>query len=263
MLGRRPACGADDGASTWLMRANQALARFTVEETLREDAAQAVRALRRDGVRVVLLSGDAPARVQRLSTTLGLDACHGGATPEAKLALLRAAQARGERVAMIGDGINDAPVLAQADVSLAMGEGAQIARMQADGVLLSNRLGDVVFRAPAGPPDAARRAPEPRLGRVLQRRLRAAGSARLAAALGRGPGHGAQLAGRGDELRAACALGGHGHPLSADPDVRAAVLAIIAVFGWALHGGQFDDLEQQGERILEPDAVDLDRYQSR
>ena len=58
--------------------------------------------------------------------------------------MVREAQARGERVAMIGDGINDAPVLALADTSLAMGEGAQIARAQADGVLLSNSLQDVV-----------------------------------------------------------------------------------------------------------------------
>jgi Cu2+-exporting ATPase len=68
----------------------------------------------------------------------------GGMSPEYKLAAVREAQARGERVAMIGDGINDAPVLAQADVSLAMGEGAQIARAQADGVLVSNSLMDVV-----------------------------------------------------------------------------------------------------------------------
>jgi Cu2+-exporting ATPase len=57
---------------------------------------------------------------------------------------VRQAQARGELVAMLGDGINDAPVLAQADTSLAMGEGAQIARSQADGVLVSNALQDVV-----------------------------------------------------------------------------------------------------------------------
>ncbi|HKW84388.1 MAG TPA: HAD-IC family P-type ATPase, partial [Burkholderiaceae bacterium] len=100
--------------------------------------------LQADGVQVRLLSGDDPARVERIATTLGLDAAHGALSPDAKLGMLRAAQQRGEIVAMLGDGINDAPVLAQADVSLAMGEGAAIARAEADGVLVSNRLHDLV-----------------------------------------------------------------------------------------------------------------------
>ena len=135
---------AGDAAATWLARDGQPLARFQPEERLRSDAFAAVRALRQDGVRVVLISGDAAARVERVGRELGLLEYAGGMTADAKLAAVRAAQARGERVAMIGDGINDAPVLAQADVSLAMGEGAQVARSQADGVLVSNALADVV-----------------------------------------------------------------------------------------------------------------------
>jgi Cu2+-exporting ATPase len=65
-------------------------------------------------------------------------------SPEAKLEALRAAQQDGQPVAMIGDGVNDAPVLAQADLSIAMGEGALVARTHADAVLMSNRLGDLV-----------------------------------------------------------------------------------------------------------------------
>ncbi len=128
----------------WLSRDGQAVARFQFAEVLRAGAADAVRALQRDGVRVALLSGDHPARVAHVARLVGITDARGGMTPEHKLGAVRAAQARGERVAMIGDGVNDAPVLAQADVSLAMGEGAQIARAQADGVLVSNSLEDVV-----------------------------------------------------------------------------------------------------------------------
>ena len=117
---------------------------FEFDERLRDDSREAIAALRADGVEIHLLSGDDPGRARRVGERLGLDAATGGLTPEGKLAAVRAAQAQGRRVAMIGDGINDAPVLAQADVAIAMGEGALMARTQADGVLVSNRLGDLV-----------------------------------------------------------------------------------------------------------------------
>ncbi|MEK8050687.1 cation-translocating P-type ATPase [Ideonella sp. DXS22W] len=118
---------------------------FRFDEALRADAAQAVAALRADGVEVVLLSGDQPARAERMAQRLAVDAVIGGATPEGKLAEVARAQAQGLTVAMIGDGINDAPVLARADVSFAMGQGALVARAQADAVVASGRLGDVVL----------------------------------------------------------------------------------------------------------------------
>jgi len=129
---------------SWLSRDGLPLARFEFDERLRDDAAAAVKALQDDGVQVHLLSGDEPARVRRLASALGLASARGAVTPSDKLAAVCAVQQRGEVVAMLGDGINDAPVLAQADLSLAMGEGAQIARTQADGVLVSNRLHDIV-----------------------------------------------------------------------------------------------------------------------
>ena len=147
LLGRSPVAAAandSDEAETWLSRDGQPVACFRVVESVRPDVAAALNALRRDGVRLVLLSGDAPGRVERVARLLGVADCRGGLTPHDKLLAVREAQARGESVAMIGDGINDAPVLAQADTSLAMGEGAQIARAQADGVLVSGALRDVV-----------------------------------------------------------------------------------------------------------------------
>jgi Cu2+-exporting ATPase len=140
-----PAGGPASSPSVWLVRQGRVAARFDFEETLRDGAAEAVAALRADGVRVTLLSGDAPARALALAERLGADRAIGGASPQTKLEALAAAQRGGARVAMVGDGINDAPVLAQADVSLAMGQGALVSRAQADGVVVSNRPLDVVL----------------------------------------------------------------------------------------------------------------------
>jgi P-type Cu2+ transporter len=133
------------GTEAWLACDGRPLARFAFDEQLRGGTREALHALQADGVRVALLSGDEPERARRIGRALGLAHAEGGLAPEAKLRALQAAQATGERVAMVGDGINDAPVLAQADVSLAMGEGASIARAQADGVLVANRLQDLAW----------------------------------------------------------------------------------------------------------------------
>jgi Cu2+-exporting ATPase len=131
-------------SQVWLCAEDGGCASFRFDETLREGAAEAVAALHAMGYRLSLLSGDSPARVQRLAEQLGFNAAIGGTTPQGKLNELAAAQARGERMAMVGDGVNDAPVLARADVSLAMGQGALVARAQADAVLVGNRPMDVV-----------------------------------------------------------------------------------------------------------------------
>jgi P-type Cu2+ transporter len=109
-------------------------------EVPRADAAEAVAALRQAGQRVRLLSGDRPAAVARMAAQLDIAHWRGGATPESKLAAVREWQAAGEHVLMVGDGINDAPVLAAADVRIAMGQGAMLARSAADALLVSNRL---------------------------------------------------------------------------------------------------------------------------
>jgi Cu2+-exporting ATPase len=109
-------------------------------EAPRADAAAAVAALRAQGRRVRLLSGDQPAAVAQMAAALDIAHWHAGATPESKLAAVRRWQAEGERVLMVGDGINDAPVLAAADVRIAMGQGAMLARNAADALLVSNKL---------------------------------------------------------------------------------------------------------------------------
>ncbi len=136
---------ADGRAAVWFGADGRAALRFDFDEALRPDALAAVAGLRRRGLQVLLLSGDRPERAARMGARLAVDAVIGGATPESKLAEVAAAQAQGLKVAMVGDGINDAPVLARADVSFAMGQGALVTRAQADAVVASSRLGDLVL----------------------------------------------------------------------------------------------------------------------
>ncbi len=119
------------------------LAAFAFRDALRPDAAAAVARLRAAGHRVMLLSGDRLEPVQRVARVLGIDHPVAGASPEDKLAFVQRLQREGAVVAMVGDGINDAPVLAQAQVSVAVGEAAQAARASADMVLTSGRLQDL------------------------------------------------------------------------------------------------------------------------
>ena len=137
-------CSAGGAAQVWLGCEGRALASFEFDEVLRPGAAEALQALRADGIDITVLTGDTAERAQRLAARTGVADVRAGATPEDKLAAVSAAQRQGRRVAMIGDGINDAPVLARADVSLAMGQGALVSRSQADAVIASNRLGDLV-----------------------------------------------------------------------------------------------------------------------
>ncbi len=133
----------DTGLEAWFGPCGKPVARLVFDESLRPDAVTALRALRGQGLQLTLLSGDAPARVERLARRVGIFNVVSAASPEDKLAAVRGAQARGEVVAMVGDGVNDAPVLAQADVSFAMGQGALVARTHADAVIVSDRLGDI------------------------------------------------------------------------------------------------------------------------
>ncbi len=122
----------------------QIWARFDFDEALRPGTEAAVQALIAGGAQVCLLTGDVPARAQALAQRLGVGQVQACASPQDKLAAVAAAQALGHCVLMVGDGVNDAPVLARADVSLAMGQGALVSRGQADAVVTSNDLRDVV-----------------------------------------------------------------------------------------------------------------------
>src|SRR6266508_1579641 len=117
----------------------RALGAIAFGDTLRADAAPAVAALRKAGLNIVLLTGDNERAARRIAKEVGIEEVHAGVLPEGKAEVIRRLQKHG-RVVMVGDGINDAPALMQADVGIAMGGGTDIAIESADIIILSNRL---------------------------------------------------------------------------------------------------------------------------
>lgn len=135
-----------ESTATWVALGDTqgVLAWFALADTLRPDAAATVAALKARGLEVRLLSGDQPASVAAVARQLGIIHAEGGLLPAAKLARINALQQHGAVVAMVGDGINDAPVLAAAQVSIAMGSGTAMAQTAADMVLISAKLETLV-----------------------------------------------------------------------------------------------------------------------
>ena len=113
-------------------------------DVIRDTARQAVAELHRRGLRTLMITGDQEATARAVAAELGIDDVRAGLLPDEKLAAIDAERAAGHRLAMVGDGVNDAPALARADVGIAMGSGTDIARESADVVLISSYLDDLV-----------------------------------------------------------------------------------------------------------------------
>ena len=113
-------------------------------DPIKASAEPAIRALERVGIRVVMLTGDHPATAAIVARKLGIKEVHAGVLPQHKFDIVRALQAEGSVVAMAGDGINDAPALAQADVGIAMGTGAGVAIESSGVTLVKGDLGGVL-----------------------------------------------------------------------------------------------------------------------
>lgn len=140
-----PADGhAAEAPRVWLSDASGWLATLVLSEVLRDDAVAAVQALQALGVRCWLLSGDRHAAARQVASRLGIDRVVAQASPERKLDELGGWQRAGHRVAMVGDGLNDGPVLARADTSFALGHAAPLAQARSDYVIQSGQLMDVV-----------------------------------------------------------------------------------------------------------------------
>jgi Cu2+-exporting ATPase len=131
------------GASTICFRSGRKHAVFIVHQSLRPGAAATVWALRSLGFDIRILSGDRPAAVAQVARDIGVDEWRAGMTPADKVAALEEMKARGRRVLMVGDGLNDAPSLAAAHVSMSPITAADLSQAQADAVFLGERLDPV------------------------------------------------------------------------------------------------------------------------
>ena len=131
-----------DAAKQWLLLSgnDKPLAWFELDDQLRTEAASVVKTLQQRGIIVELLSGDTAGVVSRVADDLGIKQWHAAALPDEKLAHVRTLQTQGAKVLMVGDGINDVPVLAQADLSLALNNATELARTTADAILLTGNL---------------------------------------------------------------------------------------------------------------------------
>ncbi len=134
---------AEGATVSYLAVGGQFAGLLAISDPVRATAPAAIAALHAAGLRLLLASGDAPATVAAVARGLGLEDARGGLSPEAKGALVKELQAAGRIVAMAGDGINDAPALAQADVGIAMGTGTDVAIESAAVTLVGGDLGGI------------------------------------------------------------------------------------------------------------------------
>ncbi len=128
----------------YLVEDGRTLAAFAVADAVRPESAEAVRRLREAGVEVVMMTGDAKPVAEAVARELGIDTVFAQVLPEDKAARIQALQKEGKRVAMVGDGVNDAPALATADVGVAIGAGTDVAVEAGDIVLVRSDPRDMM-----------------------------------------------------------------------------------------------------------------------
>ena len=130
-------------AAIYLIEGRRALAVFAVADAIRPESREAVRRLHEAGVEVVMLTGDAKVVADAVARDLGIDTVFAEVLPEDKAKKIDELKARGKRVAMVGDGVNDAPALLTADVGIAIGAGTDVAVEAGDVVLVRSDPRDV------------------------------------------------------------------------------------------------------------------------
>jgi heavy metal translocating P-type ATPase len=136
--------GAGGVSEVYVTRGGQVLGTIRIADVLRPEAKNAVAAMRQMGLKTVLLSGDAQAVTTSVGRDLGVDEAVGELLPEQKAKWVSELRGKNHKVAMVGDGINDAPALVEADVGIAMGSGTDVARESADVILIGSDLSKLV-----------------------------------------------------------------------------------------------------------------------
>ncbi|MBV7468214.1 heavy metal translocating P-type ATPase [Aeromonas sp. sif0611] len=139
-LGLSDKQNAAQGLAIYLADETGPLARFTLADTVRADAGALIQAFKAAGLQTTILTGDSSPQADTVARELGVDELVKGVTPDGKLAYLKAQEAAGDISIMVGDGINDAPVLAGAHASFAMAGGTDLAKNSADAILLADDL---------------------------------------------------------------------------------------------------------------------------
>jgi P-type Cu+ transporter len=136
--------GADGTSEVYVAQGGQVLGAIRIADVLRPEAKNAVGAMREMGLKTILLSGDTQTVTASIARDLGVDDAVGDLLPHQKATWVRELRAKNRKVAMVGDGINDAPALVEANVGIAMGSGTDVARESADVILIGNDLAKLV-----------------------------------------------------------------------------------------------------------------------
>jgi Cu2+-exporting ATPase len=130
-------------ATITMLDQNTPLAVFAVADAVREESGEAVERLHQQGIEVVMMTGDTQAVANAIAEALKIDTVFAGVLPDQKATKIREVQRQGKRVAMVGDGVNDAPALVTADVGIAIGAGTEVAVEAGDVVLVRSDPRDV------------------------------------------------------------------------------------------------------------------------
>ena len=141
-----------DDDRQWLLLADeqQPLYWFALSDTLRQGAGNTIKQLKHWGIKVSILTGDPSSQVEAVAQALGITDVHKGLSPAQKLEIASAWQQQGERLMMVGDGINDVPTLARADIAVAIGQASDLTKTNADAVITNNTLATLLYAITKG-----------------------------------------------------------------------------------------------------------------